>query len=57
MKLHSLKLQTLKHENYEGFAWINYLLNKQDGWMGEQDVHIWKETVLFYLIIVLQEGN
>ena len=23
----------------------------------KQDVHMWKETVLFYLIIVLQEGN
>ena len=23
----------------------------------KQDVHFWKETVLFYLIIVLQEGN
>ena len=22
-----------------------------------QDVHLWKETVLFYLIIVLQQGN
>ena len=23
----------------------------------KQDVHWWKETVLFYLIIALQEGN
>ena len=23
----------------------------------KQDKHMWKETVLFYLIIVLQEGN
>ena len=23
----------------------------------KQDLHWWKETVLFYLIIVLQEGN
>ena len=23
----------------------------------KQDVHWWKETVLFYLIIVLQDGN
>ena len=23
----------------------------------KQDVHMWKETVLFYLIIGLQEGN
>ena len=25
--------------------------------VAKQDVHMWKETVLFYLIIVLQEGN
>ena len=29
--------------------------NMADG--AKQDVHMWKETVLFYLIIVLQEGN
>ena len=23
----------------------------------KQDVHLWKETVLFYLIMDLQEGN
>ena len=23
----------------------------------KQDVHMWKEPVLFYLIIVFQEGN
>ena len=23
----------------------------------KQDVHMWKEPILFYLIIVLQEGN
>ena len=23
----------------------------------KQGVHLWKETVLFYLIIVLQQGN
>ena len=23
----------------------------------KQDVHMWKETLFFYLIIVLQEGN
>ena len=23
----------------------------------KQDVHCWKETVLFFLILVLQEGN
>ena len=25
--------------------------------VAKQDVHMWKETVLFYLIIVLQEEN
>ena len=25
--------------------------------VAKQDVHMWKETVLFYLIIVLQVGN
>ena len=33
------------------------ILNEQDGWRGKQDVHLWKETALFYLIMDLQQGN
>ena len=43
MTLHALKARTRKHENYAKGA--------------KQDVHLWKETVLFYLIMDLQQGN
>ena len=43
MTLHALKARTRKHENYAKGT--------------KQDVHLWRETVLFYLIMSLQQGN
>ena len=53
------KLHALKHL-LESLRIMNVLLILSTSKMAEgtkQDVHFWKETVLFYLIIVLQEGN
>ena len=52
-------LHALKHENMRIMHVLHKLIPSTSK-MAEgtkQDVHFWKETVLFYHIIVLQEGN
>ena len=57
MKLHALKSQNESMKIMSALHKLILSTSKMAADGAKQYVHMWKETVLFYLIIVLQEGN
>ena len=53
--IHDTCTETRKHENYVLGELI--LSTSKIAEEAKEDTQMWKETVLFYLIIVLQERN
>ena len=57
MKLHALKSQNESMKIMSALHKLILSTSKMAADGAKQDVHMWKEPILFYLIIVLQEGS